>query len=202
MTKRYNIKKFRRINQGYTIIETMIAVSLFIIIVMMGMNALLNANVLHKKSQSMRSIIDNLSFIMEDMGRNMRTGINYHCVVGSDFTNLATPKSCVSGGGAIAFKNSLDGGTWVYKIEMPSGGTSFNIYKSTAGGATGTWVQLNPPEVLIDSISGFSVVGAEPPPGDLQQPFVTIRLVGRITTQNVTTPFSLQTSVSQRTIDI
>src|SRR5665647_2970799 len=99
MTKRYNIKKFRRINQGYTIIETMMAVSLFIIIVMMGMNALLNANVLHKKSQSMRSIMDTLSFIMEDMGRNMRTGINYHCAINGDFTNLTAPQSCASGGG-------------------------------------------------------------------------------------------------------
>jgi type II secretory pathway pseudopilin PulG len=199
MTKRYNLKIFKRINQGYTIIETMISVSLFIIIVMMGMNSLLNANVLHKKSQNMRSIMDNLSFIMEDIGRNMRTGTSYHCVVGSDFTGLTTPKSCVSGG-AVAFKNSLDGSTWVYKIESQDGGTSFNIYKSTNAGAT--WVQLNPPEVLINSISGFSVLGAEPPPADLQQPFVTIRLVGKITTQNVVTPFSLQTSVSQRVIDI
>ena len=202
MTKRYNIKKFRRINQGYTIIETMIAVSLFIIIIMMGMNALLNANVLHKKSQSMRSIIDNLSFIMEDMGRNMRTGINYHCVVGGIFTDLTTPKSCISGGG-IAFKNSIDGSTWVYKIETQNGGTTYNIYRSIDGGTT--WVQLNPPEVLINSISGFSVFGAEPPsaiPPDYLQPFITIRLVGKITTQNVTTPFSLQTSVSERVIDI
>jgi hypothetical protein len=143
--------------------------------------------------------MDNLSFIMEDIGRNMRTGTNYHCVVGGDFTNLTIQKSCVSGGG-IAFKNSFDGSTWVYKIESQDGGTSFNIYKSTNGGTT--WVQLNSPEVLINSISGFSVLGAEPPPGDLQQPFVTIRLVGKIITQNVTTSFSLQTSVSQRIIDI
>ena len=85
-------------------------------------------------------------------------------------------------------------------IESRDGGTTYNIYRSVDGGTT--WVQLNPPEVLISSISGFSVLGALSPPGDLQQPFVTIRLVGRITTQNVVTPFSLQTSVSQRVIDI
>ena len=62
-------------------------------------------------------------------------------------------------------------------------------------------MQLTPDEVVINSISSFSVLGAEPPPGDSQEPFVTIRLVGKITTQNVTTPFSLQTSVSQRLID-
>ena len=62
---------------GYTIIETMISVSLFLIIITIGMGALLNANLLHQKSRDMRSIMDNLSFIMEDMSRNLRTGYDY-----------------------------------------------------------------------------------------------------------------------------
>ena len=46
----------------------MISISLFLVVVVFGMNALLNANVVHQKSQDMRSILDNLSFILEDMG--------------------------------------------------------------------------------------------------------------------------------------
>jgi hypothetical protein len=61
-------------------------------------------------------------------------------------------------------------------------------------------VALTPPEVKINPISGFSVFGAEPFP-DKEQPLVKIRLVGTITYQNVITPFSLQTSVSQRASD-
>ena len=76
------------------------------------------------------------------------------------------------------------------------------IRKSVLGGADGTFIILNPEEIKIDSISSISVFGAEPPSGDLQQPFVTIKLVGKITYQNIETPFSLQTSVSQRQIDI
>ena len=68
-------------------------------------------------------------------------------------------------------------------------------------GAT-SFVQLVPDEVEIDPLSYFSVSGAEPPPGDSRQPFVTIRLIGEITFKNVVTPFSLQTSISQRLIDI
>jgi len=176
---------------GYTIIETMIAVSLFIIIVMIGMNALLNANVLHQKSQSMRSIMDSLSFVMEDMGRNMRVGYNYHCIDDGILTSI-NPHSCANGGG-ISFKSSL-GGQWVYYISGDG-----KVFKSTDGAVS--FVQLTPDEVVINSISGFSVIGAEPPP-DTLQPFVTIRLVGSITVKNVVTPFSLQTSVSQRMIDI
>lgn len=198
------MKKINKKN-GYTIIETMIAISLFLVIVMSGMGALLNANLLHQKSQSMRSIMDNLSFIMEDMGRSLRTGYNYRCINDSNFsTNITVPKSC-SSGGAIAFENASGNSLsatdqWVYKIESQDGGVTFNISKSVDSGST--WVQLNSSEVAINSVSGFSVLGAEPIATDSQQPFVSIKLVGTITFKNVVTPFSLETSVSQRLIDV
>lgn len=197
---KFSFKKNNKLEDGFTIIETMIAVSLFVVIVTIGMGALLNANLLHQKSQNMRSIIDNLSFIMEDMSRNLRTGSTYRCIYDNNFsTNLNVPRSCANGG-AIAFQNSTDGNTWIYSVDSGSSGLTYRIRKSVDGGTN--WVQLNPTEVIINSISGFSVTGAEPPSGDTQQPFVSIRLVGSIIYQNVTTPFSLQTSVSQRLVDI
>ncbi|MEK7190382.1 MAG: hypothetical protein AAB661_01300 [Patescibacteria group bacterium] len=192
-------KKYFKIKVGgYTIIETMIAVSLFIVIVMASMNALLNANLLHQKSQSMRSIIDSLSFAMEDISRNLRTGYDYRCFNVPGAITMGVPRSCASGW-AIAFKPQgydplNDDNQWVYYID------NGKIYKSINNGDT--FIQLNPDEVYIDQSYGFSVLGAEPFPGDSQQPFVTIRLVGSITSKEAVTPFSLQTSVSQRVIDI
>ena len=206
---KYKIKKQ---NSGYTIVETMIAISVFIVVIMSGMAALLNANVLHQKSQDMRSIIDNLSFIMEDMSRNMRTGYNFRCYDSvlpwdASYVNtptLSTPRSCTTGG-AIVFENSfgsssLSSDQWVYKIESQDGGTTYNVYKSIDGGQN--FVQLNSSEIIINSISGFSVIGAEAPSGDTQQPFVIIRLVGQINYKNVQTPFNLETAVSQRFPDL
>jgi type II secretory pathway pseudopilin PulG len=189
---------------GYTIIETMIAVSLFLVVTMAGMTALLNANLVQKKTQNMRSIMDSLNFIVEDMSRNLRVGYNYHCIssggVGGQITE---PQSCLSGG-VIAFESDLgnpasDTDQWMYKIESPDGFQPFNIYKSVDSGSN--WVQLNPSEVTIDPSSFFSVSGAEAPP-DTDQPFVTIKLKGNITFKNVTTPFYIRTAVSQRVIDI
>ena len=194
-----NIKR----HTGFTIIETMITVSLFIIITTIGLNSLLNANLLHQKSRDMRSIMDNLSFIMEDISTNLRTGYDYRCFETSDTIAIGIPKDCVSGGWAIAFKPQSypeDSQEWVYKTETNSIDSSkFNILKSTDSGAT--FIQLNPNEVGLDSSDIFTVIGAEPPP-DHQQPFVTIKLTGKITFKNVDTPFSLQTSISQRNIDI
>lgn len=190
---------------GFTIIETMIAVALFLVVALTGMDSLLNANVIHQKSQDMRSVLDNLNFIMEDMSRNIRTGYNYRCINDNNFvTSLDVAKSCASGGG-IAFESDLGSSAnpsdqWIYQVVSVNGGP-FNILKSTDSGAT--WVQLNPTEVIIDSFSGFSVLGAEPPPGDVQQPFVTIKLSGKVILKNnLVSPFSLQTSVSQRLVDI
>ena len=182
-------------NKGYTIIETMIAISLFLIAVTIGMGALLNANLIHNQSQNTRSIMDNLSFIMDDMSRNLRTGFNYHCVDDGDY-NATSAHSCLTDGKGISFQQSTDGSQWVYGIL--SNGSSYEIKKSTDGG--NNFISLNPSEVQIDGTkSSFIVTGAEP--GDGLQPFVTIKLVGSISYKGVAMPFSLQTSVSQRLLD-
>ncbi len=191
---------------GYTIIETMVAISLFLVVVMLGMGALLNAGEVHKKTQDLRSIMDNMNFIMEDMSRNIRTGFDYRCITDGDFntTTIVTPQDCPLGG-AIAFESTFGDTTRndnqvVYQISSTDG-TNFNISKSVDSGAT--FVQLNPPEISLTSFSGFSVIGsATKGSGDFQQPFVTIKLVGKINYKNTVTTFSIQTSVSQRRIDI
>lgn len=194
----------RNVAGGYTIIETMIAVSIFLVVIMYGMGALLNANLLHRKSQDLRSVMDNLSFIMEDISRNLRTGYNYQCFIDGQplgFSKLGAPRSCASGW-AIAFEAATGNkdsysDQWVYYISNDG-----KIFKSIDGAVS--FVQLTSDEITIDPdpISGFSVLGAEPPSGNTQQPLVIIKLIGTITTKNIVTPFSLQTAVSQRLLDI
>jgi type II secretory pathway pseudopilin PulG len=213
MIKKYKIKKFRRINTGgYTILETMVSVALFVVITLAGMGTLLSAHSLHQKSQNMRSIMDNLNFVMEDISRNLRTGYNYHCFVSGNAIPSASspvpsaPKSCANGW-AIAFEHAYgdpdeNDDQWIYYIAS-NGVDKGKMFKSTQGPYTASsFIQLTPDEIVIDpDASYFAVLGAEASPNQ-QQPFVTIRLVGSITYKNVVTPFSLQTSVSQRLIDI
>ena len=198
-------KYLKNNNRGYTIIETMIAVSLFIVVVMIAMGALLNANLLHQKSRDMRSIMDNLSFAMEDMSRNLRTGYNYKCYdAPGEIINVSVPQSCESGW-ALAFETSTgvsgnDADQWVYYVGTNGGDSKLRIFKSVDGGASS--FQLTSDEVELNEAYVFSVLGAEPPLGNLQQPLVNIKLIGKIIYKDFETPFSLQTSVSQRVIDI
>jgi len=197
---------------GYTIIETMISISLFAVVVVTGMGAFLNANVLHEKSQDQRSIMDSLSFVMEDMSRSLRTGYEYRCTPSAGSISTGNPLSCDSGW-AIAFKpqdydpaSATNNKYWIYAITSFPIGSPAGIWKSTDSGAN--WVKLTPDEVVIDPAQtyAFSVLGAEPPSpsfSNRQQPLVNIKLIGKIVYKNnVETPFSLQTSVSQRLIDI
>lgn len=207
--KEFFLKKLKNREGGYTIIETMISISLFIIVILVGMSALLNASLVHQKSQDIRSIVDSLSFIVEDISRNIRTGYNYHCFENEDTIPtstsavVSTPKSCEDGW-AIAFESDLgdtenNNDQWIYYM---SGG---DIFKATSGPyAVGAFTQINSPEVTISATSGFSVLGAEAPLDDLQQPMVIIRISGEINYRNGTiiTPFSLQTTVTQRLIDV
>ena len=209
--------KNKNYNGGFTIIETMIVVSLFIVITTVGMGALLNANLVFQKSQNMRSLIDNMNFVMEEMSRSLRTGYNYHCVNLQSIessTELSKPKSCDTNapvGWGVAFENVYGDNTandvpvpdpvdnedqWVYKIEAGK------IFKSTNSAAS--FVQLTSDEIFVDpELSYFVVSGAESPSkSDFKQPLITIRLVGSITYQNVVTSFALQTTVSQRLVDI
>ena len=196
-----NKMKKNKEQNGYTLIETMIAISLFIVIVTLGMSALLNANALHLKSQGMRSIMDNLSFIMEDMSTSLRTGHSYDCITSGGLPSVVVATSGQTCGGIAFFTDT--GNEWVYYIGHNINNTKiYSIFKMIYTSTGSNNVQLTPDEVSINPVSGFSVLGAESPAdGDTQQPFVTIKLVGDVISQNVDTPFSLQTSVSQRGLD-
>src|SRR3989344_4154167 len=205
-----------KLTTGFTIIETMISIGLFVIIVVFGTGALLNANLVHNKTEDQRSIMDNLSFIMEDMSRNLRTGYNYRCydteiwIDSQDpqIDSLDDPLDCFDGG-VIVFEEAHGDGAedatndqWVYRIWQDSvNPTKYNIEKSTNGGLT--FVQMNLEEITIKDSSGFDVIGAKPPiDGDFQQPLIKIHLIGEIKYKDIITPFSLQTTVSQRLIDV
>jgi len=210
-------KKYFQNEKGFTIIEMMISIAIFLIVVTIGMTALLNADSIHNKLQATRSTLDSLNFMMDDMSRNIRTGYDYHCFSGNDpfdSTDI-NPLSCPRNASAL-LPGGWPGYALSFKSPNPSGGVSQIIYyfdnttgnleKSTDGGQTFTI--LNPDGVVFSIKGGnsgtyFWVSGAEnESTNDNLQPFVTIILNGTITSKGVVTPFALQTSVSQRKDDI
>jgi prepilin-type N-terminal cleavage/methylation domain-containing protein len=69
-----NKKTMPKLVCGFTLIEMMVAVSLFVIVVMISMTAILSVVDSTKKAQSLKSVMNNLNFALETMTRTMKTG--------------------------------------------------------------------------------------------------------------------------------
>lgn len=214
------IKIFTQRNNGYSLIETIVAVSIFSIIVLIGLSSLINANSAGNKGKDLRNIIDNFNFAVEDMSRNIRDGYHYHC---GDAVNIGVPQSCnpANSPRILFLENSSSGNEAIdtdqigYKFSKVDSATTcgdtgisnqYILCKTTNGGTGngGTWLQINPPEITFSQASVFSVLGAEDygaPTYDEQQPLVTLRLVGDITHNGVITSLSTQTTISQRYVE-
>ncbi len=62
---------------GFTLIEVMVSVSIFTIVVTVGIGSLMTVNKAYRQSQLQRAAIDNVSFAMESMAREIRIGTRY-----------------------------------------------------------------------------------------------------------------------------
>jgi prepilin-type N-terminal cleavage/methylation domain-containing protein len=189
---------------GFTIIEVMIAMSIFTVIVTIGIGAVLDSITQHHVAQDRRTVMDNLNFIMEDMARNMRLGSAPSCGVPTvlDPDGYVIPHSCakpfdpMEAHNTISF-NAQDGTVFTYTISPPTAPEPNRIFKQKGTDAPQV---ITPPEVEMDwANSGFTVRGAEA--GDGAQPTVVIRLSGTVTYKNTTSKFAIQTSVTLRALD-
>lgn len=211
-------KNYKNKNSGFTVIEIVIAVGLFTVVMIIGIGAVLRVNQIHKKTSDTRQAIDSMHFVLEDMSRNIRLGSFYNCR--ASVGGLGETEDCPFEEGITPYQSMAfekvngnitdDGDQVVYRIiEIPGTG----IYKLVKGAGiacatspTGSGcLDLTPYSVHIDpNKSGFNIENAENPDpmsGDGTQPKVTIRLAGDIVYLGITTPFSVQTTISQRQID-
>jgi prepilin-type N-terminal cleavage/methylation domain-containing protein len=75
--------------RGFTLIEMMVAVSIFVIVAFIVVSALLTMSYAYKKSLGMRLLMDNFNFSLQSMSLNIREGVKYHlpspgCNLGDD----------------------------------------------------------------------------------------------------------------------
>jgi hypothetical protein len=153
------------------------------------MGAILSVLDANKKSQSMRSVMDNLNYTLESMTRTVRFSTNYHCGSG----DITQPLDCAypSGSNSLSVLDST-GNQVTYGIR------NGRITRQIGGDSA---IDLTAPDVIIDSLY-FYVSGSNPSP-DAEQPWVMVSIKGHITGKsNVSSSFSLETTISQRKYDL
>lgn len=158
-----------RLVSGYTLIELIIATGLFALIMLLASGAYLMMIGLERQAQGIATGIDNLSFAIETMTRDIRTGSAYSCGVVLDQGDCV-----VSGGSSFTFTPSGGGASVTYALGTQSGPNGTTVGDITKDGAV-----LTDPSVDITSLT-FYVTGTSKSVSDNAQPRVTITISGKV----------------------
>ncbi len=184
MKKNFQFSIFN-FQKGFTLIELMTSISIFIVVMMISMNSILGVFDANRKSRSLKTVMSNLNITIETMSKEMRYGSNYHCGSSGTFT---IPQNCPSGDTLVSFLSS-DNEQITYRLN----GTFIEKEVDGAG-----YVPLTAPEVTIQNLT-FYVLGAGA--NNLLQSKANILIRGRAGSGKDQSDFTLQTLVSQRKPD-
>ncbi len=184
--------------RGFTLVEMIVAVAVFSIVMTVSVGALLALVDANRKAQSLKSVIDNLNFAVENMSRNIRVGTRYHCDASVFPTGaIDAPQNCPAGGALLAFE-AHDGDPSSSSDQVVYRFRGSSIERSLDGGTS--FLPITAPEVSISNLT-FYLTGASG--SDSIQPLVTITMHGTAGVNDRTrTEFNLQVTVSQRLIDV
>ena len=182
-------KKYKNKEKGFTLIELMVATSIFSMVMLASLGALFTLLGASKNSRATHTAMDNVNFALESMTRSIRMGSKYYCTKVGDTppTNFVNGNNCSGGGTAISF--------------FPQGEkktpTTYMLVNGTIKKYIGE--EDNGVQVISDAVNvedlRFYVTGAEEP---YKQPSVFIRLKGVVRVKEKRIPFLIQTFINQR----
>lgn len=182
--------------RGFTLIELTVSVSLFIVIMLVAVGALLSLVNANRKARALESVINNLNITLDGIVRAARMGSKFNCGDAS-IPVPATGANCPEGATTFSFApygsdDEVQAERFVYTF------SNGQLYRSTAGGSGA--VAITAPEVSISDLN-FYVVGTIV--GDVVQPKVVMVVKGTAgDTAKTQSTFYIQATAVQRTLDI
>ncbi len=190
-----NLKfKIKNLSKGFTLLEMLIAVSVFATAATMSAGTLLAVSDAQQKILTLRITQDNLGYVFDTMGKEIRTGASYHCGIGVDDFST-TPRDCFDGGLSFTF---LSGGNKVtYQIRA---GRMERVFM---GGTPSQAISVLTPSGMTITNLKFYVWGSPPATsGDIYQPRALIIVQGTAGVKERTkSSINIQTMISQRALD-
>ena len=201
--------------QGFTLIEIIVSLALFSVVITIAVGALLVLISSNRQLQNEQSVLSNLSFALDSMTREMRTGSSYFCAAGSSQNSIPNGApgdiaACANGGGTAAFHGVVfdEGGRSITvgannsRIAYFFNRSEGKIYRRLSGRPAQSIVSDG---VFIDDAQ-FFVTGVSRT--DNLQPKITIVLRAYNTEADALADttgaqaYLIQTTVTQRSLDI
>ncbi len=216
------MKMNSRTQSGFTLIEMMVSLGLFSIVITVAVGALLMLVATNQQLQSEQSVMTNLSFALDSMTREIRTGTSYYCdwsISGSGAFSAGTDidqvhgnstRDCSTGNPSqsnnfigLSFKeggDSIAEGTderIFYFFDKNQG----KIFRKTANNAPES---ITSSGIFIKNFDFFVSGSGALSPGNTQkdQPMVTIFIEATETDNPSQKSYYIQTTIAQRTLDL
>jgi prepilin-type N-terminal cleavage/methylation domain-containing protein len=173
-------------NKGFTLIEIIVSVAIFVIVMTIAIGAVLSAVDANRKAQSINVVINNLNLAVESMVRDLRTGNDY-----------SYPSGCRGQGTCISFEDR-SGRTIEYRFIEIAGNSGYIEKNILSVGNDYDAGRITSEEVLVEEAE-FKLEGDGNNDGPER---ILVRLKGYAGTGKTRSDFNIQTVVTSRTLDI
>lgn len=194
---------------GFSLIEVLVSLSIFTIVMTISIGSLMVLIGANARAQNTQSVMTNISFALDSMTREIRTGTDYYC---DDYASLPTAgaatHNCDIGDTALAFN---EGGQSLTE-DASSRRVAFRLQdgelQRRLGNGDGDadaneeedWEAVTSPNINIEVLR-FVVTGADK--GEGEAPTATIYIEGVAGIEDGSeSEFSIQTTVVQQLLDI
>lgn len=187
--------------QGFTLVEMMVAVALFSVVMLITTSSLLALVDANRKAQELHSVMENLNIAVDGMIRAARMGTTYHC---GQAGTITAPADCTSNGSTFIAFETYGGNTttqsdqreyWFAKDANNIG----RLYESIDGGTTS--YPVTAPEVNLQSVT-FFVSGSTVQDSTQPRMIVIVKGIAGSSKVKLQTTFTIQATASQRALDL
>ncbi|MCF7815738.1 MAG: type II secretion system GspH family protein [Candidatus Pacebacteria bacterium] len=203
-----NARSRKKIVQGFSLIELMVSLSVFSMVMLISTGTLLIMIDINAKAQALYSSTTNISYALDNLTREIRTGYNYNCFHSNDLDVQTLPvkgstADCPSSDNAIAFTRESDGARVGFRKNDISGSLEKRIDKI---GNSGSWIPITSDKAVTVDVFDITVdnsVPYYPATSNTNQPVVDIVVKGSMNNgldQNTT--FNIQSHIVQRRLDL
>ena len=211
--------------RGFTLVEMIVSLAIFSIVVTVSVGALLVLVGTNQQLQGEQSVMTNLSFALDSMTREIRTGSGYYCVSDTNnvgltnvFNNASNLDTELTNGQFPRTQDCSNGNpsnSRFHGLAIAEGGDSITagsdrilyffdnldkkIYRRVGNGPAESIVSSG---IVIEELE-FFVTGTTPQRlNDNVQPAVTLFIKAKEKEVPTAKPYYLQTTITQRTLDV
>lgn len=189
--------------RGFSLVELMVSLTIFSIVMVVSVGTLLVMIDANAKAQALYSVMTNLSFAIDSVTRNVRTGHAHYCAsseaqVYEAFGRQGSlseykRRDCTTGQNTLVFTREIDDERIGYRLH--------NGAIQQREGSDGSWLDITASDVFIERFE-FTTVGTTRTGKDTAQPQIALLVEGYVLNGlDTETDFRLQTRVSQRILD-